>query len=49
MDYKLGIRTESLVGGLHLGVGIKWFTERAIVIDFLLWEISIGLVYGLDK
>ena len=49
-DFKLhryNVRVEPYVGGLYLGIGVTWFTEKAVTIDLLKWSISIGKIYNI--
>ena len=46
--YKLGLRTEQMSKSIHFGLGYVWYTEKALVISFLIWEIFIGKVYDLE-
>lgn len=47
MKYRYGIRTERSAD-LFIGLGVTWFTERALVISLLFWDIYIGEVYDMD-
>lgn len=47
--YKLGVRAERLGKCLHFGLGVVWYTEVALVIGFLFWEIYVGKVYDMEE
>ena len=48
VDYIIGVRTERIIGGAYLGIGITWYTEKALVISFFGYDIYIGSVYSDD-
>jgi len=47
-EYKLGIRTERIGKSMHLGIGLVWFTEVALVFGLLFWEVYVGKVYDME-
>ena len=49
LGYKLGIRYEKIARAVHFGLGYVWYTEKALVIGFLFWEIYVGKIYDLDN
>lgn len=46
--YKLGIRKERTGMSLHFGIGLTWYTEVALTIGLVFWEIYIGKVYNME-
>lgn len=46
--YKIGVRTEQLGKSIHFGLGYVWYTEKCLVLSFLIWEIYVGKVYDLE-
>jgi len=46
--YKFGVRVEPIRHSMHLGLGFTWYTEVALVVSLLYWDICIGLVYNME-
>lgn len=46
--YKFGVRAERMTRSVHFGLGYVWYTEKAIVVGILFWEMYIGKVYDMD-
>ncbi len=48
MKYKYGVRVEK-AANIYVGLGFTWFTETALVVSLLRWDIYIGKVYDLGS